>query len=143
MGMDEPYRKIDLSLENLVIAKRIYHYKKINSTQQLAISLAKSNIDHEHGTVIVADEQMEGTERTYADTLSSMGIDPINLKSQLKAGEQSQFIYPAALIHYKDRMVPVSLYPGSKIVITHEELNSAEAMMEYRFGNAINKLRTY
>ena len=71
--MDEPFRKIDLSLENLVIAKRIYHYKKIKSTQQLAISLAKSNIDYQHGTVIVADEQMAGIGRGKKKWASPIG----------------------------------------------------------------------
>jgi BirA family biotin operon repressor/biotin-[acetyl-CoA-carboxylase] ligase len=61
--MDEPYQKIDLSLRDLVIGKQIYHYNKIKSTQLLAISLAETNIDTEHGTVIVADEQDEGIGR--------------------------------------------------------------------------------
>jgi BirA family biotin operon repressor/biotin-[acetyl-CoA-carboxylase] ligase len=106
MGMDEPYRKIDLSLENLVIAKRIYHYKKINSTQQLAISLAKSNIDHEHGTVIVADEQMEGIGRAKKKWASPIGglwmsliikqkieIAKINLISVISAISVCEAIY--------------------------------------------------
>lgn len=63
MYMDEPYQKIDLGLRDLVIGKRIYHYNKIKSTQLLAISLAETNINTEHGTVIVADEQDEGIGR--------------------------------------------------------------------------------
>ena len=76
-------------------------------------------------------------ERTYADTLSSLGIMPINLKVQLKAGEQSQYVYPAALVHYKDKMLPVNLYSGTQKFITPAELNSAEALLEYKFANAI------
>jgi len=63
MDMDELYQKIDLGLRDLVIGKRIYHYNKIKSTQLLAISLAETNINTEHGTVIVADEQDEGIGR--------------------------------------------------------------------------------
>jgi BirA family transcriptional regulator, biotin operon repressor / biotin---[acetyl-CoA-carboxylase] ligase len=63
MYMDEPYQKIDLGLRDLVIGKRLYHYNKIKSTQLLAISLAETNINTEHGTVIVADEQDEGIGR--------------------------------------------------------------------------------
>jgi BirA family transcriptional regulator, biotin operon repressor / biotin---[acetyl-CoA-carboxylase] ligase len=63
MDMDEPYQKIDLGLRDLVIGKRIYHYNKIKSTQLLAISLAETNINTVHGTVIVADEQDEGIGR--------------------------------------------------------------------------------
>jgi len=61
--MDENHYNIDLGLSDLVIGKRIYHYKKIKSTQQLAISFAQTNINNEHGTVIVADEQDEGIGR--------------------------------------------------------------------------------
>lgn len=63
MDMDESYQKIDLGLRDLVIGKRIYHYNKIKSTQLLAISLAETNINTVHGTVIVADEQDEGIGR--------------------------------------------------------------------------------
>jgi gliding-associated putative ABC transporter substrate-binding component GldG len=89
---------------------------------------------------ISPDDQIEGSNRTYADTLVSLGVQPINLKVQLKAGEQTQFIFPAAIVHYKDRILPVSLYPGTKMFITPEELNSAEALMEYKFANAIEQL---
>ncbi|MEP6594601.1 MAG: gliding motility-associated ABC transporter substrate-binding protein GldG [Ginsengibacter sp.] len=89
---------------------------------------------------ISPDEQIEGSNRTYADTLVSLGVQPINLKVQLKGGEQTQFIFPAALMHYKERLLPISLYPGTKMLITPEELNSAEALMEYKFANAIEQL---
>ncbi|MGI0000348.1 MAG: biotin--[acetyl-CoA-carboxylase] ligase [Nitrososphaeraceae archaeon] len=61
--MDENHYNIYLGLRDLVIGKRIYHYKKIKSTQQLAISFAETNINNEHGTVIVADEQDKGIGR--------------------------------------------------------------------------------
>ena len=89
---------------------------------------------------ISPDEQIEGSNKTYADTLAALGMQPINLKVQLKAGEQTQFIYPAALVHYKNKVLPVSLYPGTKMLITPQELNSAEALMEFKFANAIEQL---
>ena len=93
-----------------------------------------------HFQVISADERIPGTGRTYADTLSSLGIVPINLKIQLKEGEQSQYVYPAAIISYKDKIQPVNLYSGSSSFITPAELNSAEALLEFNFANAVNKL---
>jgi ABC-2 type transport system permease protein len=88
---------------------------------------------HEPDEIIVDD-------RKYADTLLSMGAAPINLKVQLKAGEQQQYVFPVAWIRYKDRSTLVNLYTGGKRVITPEELNSAEALMEYQFVNTINKI---
>jgi gliding-associated putative ABC transporter substrate-binding component GldG len=85
-------------------------------------------------------DEMISANRKYADTLLSMGAAPINLTVQLKAGEQQQFVFPVAWIRYKDRSTLVNLYTGGKRVITPEELNSAEALMEYQFINAINKV---
>jgi len=90
--------------------------------------------------LVSPDEQMPGTTTTYADTLNSLGIVPINLKVQLKAGEQSQYVYPAALVQYKNKILPVNLYSGTQTVITPPELNSSEALLEYKFADAIYKL---
>lgn len=89
--------------------------------------------------LISPDDQIPGTARTYADTLSSLGIVPINLKVQLKAGEQSQYVYPAALVQYKNKILPVNLYSGPNL-IGDKELNSAEALLEYKFADALYKL---
>ncbi len=77
---------------------------------------------------------------TYGDTLSSAGLYPINLTSQLKEGQQQQFVYPVALVHYKDRIQPVILYKGKTRLINNVELNSAEAMLEFNFATAISKV---
>ncbi len=89
---------------------------------------------------ISADEVMEGTGKTYADTLAAMNAQPINLKVQLKSGEQSQLVFPSALIYYKGNMQIINLYPGTKFLITPAELNSAEALLEYNIADAIQKL---
>ena len=89
--------------------------------------------------LISADDPMPGSTRTYADTLSSLGIVPINLKVQLEAGEQSQYVYPAALVQYKNKILPVNLYSGPN-VISDKELNSSEALLEYKFADALYKL---
>ena len=89
---------------------------------------------------ISPDEEMEGTTVKWGDTLTALGLYPINLKSQLKAGEQQQLLYPVALVHYKEKVMPVALYNGSSKAITYSEINSAEAMMEFKFADAINKL---
>ena len=115
-------------------------FKKLSlSTSELLKEFkenAKRNIIynfHEPDEILVDD-------RKYSDTLLSMGAAPINLKVQLKAGEQQQYVFPVAWIRYKDKSSVVNLYTGGKRVITPEELNSAEALMEYQFINAIGKL---
>ena len=76
------------------------------------------------------DETMAGQPGTYADTLASMGVYPINLTTQLKEGQQQQFVYPVALVQAGERLLPVVLYQGKSPMISIQELNSAEAMLE-------------
>ena len=71
--MEENYNRIELGLRNRVIGKRIYHYKKLKSTQLLAISLAENNIKNEEGTVIIADQQDEGRGRGKKKWSSPIG----------------------------------------------------------------------
>lgn len=86
------------------------------------------------------DENVEGASVKWADTLSALGFYPINLTSQVKAGQQQQNIYPVAFVHYKNEVAPVILYQGKTKAITYPEINSAEALMEFNFASAIDKI---
>ena len=86
---------------------------------------------------IAPEEIIEGTNSVYADTLTSLGIVPINLTAQVKNGQQQQQVYPVALLHYKDTMLPVQIYKGKTPIVNVKEVNNAEAMLEYHFANAI------
>jgi len=83
---------------------------------------------------ISPDETLPGTSVKYGDTLKGIGLFPINLTSQVEQGQQLQFVYPFALVHYKDQSIPVTLYQGKT------PLSSAEALLEYNFINAISKV---
>ncbi len=89
---------------------------------------------------ISPDEKIPGTEVTYADSLSAVGFYPINLTSQVKEGQQQQFVYPLAWVHYKDNTQAVEIYKGNTPLINFNELNSAEALLEFRFADAIAKV---
>ena len=116
-------------------------FKKLSvSAQELMQEFKEYSNGNIHYKIISADEKIPGTERTYSDTLSSLGIVPINLKVQLKEGEQSQYIYPAAIVNYQNKLQPVNLYSGSNNFITPPELNSAEALLEFDFADAIEKI---
>lgn len=96
--MDKDYKNINLQLETHFIGKRIYHYKRIRSTQQLAISFAETDIINENGTVILADEQYDGKGRGNKKWISPKGglwmsliikprieLDKINILSLIAA----------------------------------------------------------
>lgn len=75
----------------------------------------------------------------WADSLSALGFG-INLTSQVKAGQQQQYIYPVAFVHYKETVVPVLIYQGKTKITTYAAINSAEAMLEFNFISTIDKL---
>lgn len=89
---------------------------------------------------ISPEDVVPGTDVKYGDTLSAMGLYPINLTSQVKEGQQQQFVYPVAMLHYKEQTIPVKLYQGKTPLINFKELNSAEALLEYKMADAISKI---
>ncbi|MEO7524614.1 MAG: gliding motility-associated ABC transporter substrate-binding protein GldG [Ferruginibacter sp.] len=89
---------------------------------------------------ISPDDDIEGTNRKYSDTLSALGLYPINLTSQVKEGQQQQLVYPVALVHYKDQVLPVKIHQGKTPLINYQELNSSEAMLEFKMADAISKI---
>lgn len=114
--------------------------KLANSTQeflQLLKDRAGSKVRYRF---ISPEEKMPGTQVAYGDSLVGLGAIPINLKVQLKASESSNIIFPVAVMNYKGKQLLVNLYPGASGRISQEEINSAEALMEYQFAKSLDKL---
>ncbi len=97
---------------------------------------------------ISPEEKMEGTEVSYADTLYHLGMPFINLTSQVEQGQQQQQVFPIAFVHVKEQTIPVILFEKKGFAnadmkdankITSGELNSAEAMLEFKMAQAISK----
>ena len=116
-------------------------FKKLaNSTNELLSEFKEVAGKKLQYRFISPDENVEGTNVAWVDTLSALGFYPINLTSQIKEGQQQQNIYPVAFVHYKDNIAPVMIYQGKTKAITYPEINSAEAMMEFNFISAIDKV---
>lgn len=77
------------------------------------------------------------------DSLQKMGINPTNVKAQVKQGEgeEQRLVYPGAIIEYKDRVVGVDLLKGQSSVNGINSLNNAEALLEYKIANTIDKVK--
>ncbi len=114
--------------------------KLANSTAEFLQLLKDRNGSKLHYRFVSPEEKIPGTEALYADTLISMGAVPINLTVQKKAGESTNIIFPVAVARYQGKEMLVNLYPGASSRISQEEINSAEALMEYQFAKAIDKL---
>ncbi|MES1218354.1 MAG: Gldg family protein, partial [Bacteroidota bacterium] len=116
-------------------------FKKLaNSTADFLQLLKDQNGSKIHYNFVSPQDEMPGSKTLYGDSLVSLGAVPINLTVQKKAGESSNIIFPVAILHYKDKQSLVNLYPGASGRISQEEINSAEALMEYQFDNALFKL---
>ena len=115
-------------------------FKKLsNSTAEILQEFKEVAGNKFQYNFVSPNDVMEGTNVKWGDTLSSLGLYPINLKSQLKSGEQQQLLYPIALVHYKGKTLPLRLYNGSPL-ISYKEINSAEALLEFDFADAIHKI---
>jgi gliding-associated putative ABC transporter substrate-binding component GldG len=116
--------------------------KLANSTNEFLQLLKDRNGSKIHYHFISPEEEMPiNTARiTYGDSLVGLGAVPINLTVQKQAGESSNIIFPVALMRYKGKQALVNLYPGASGRISQEEINSAEALMEYQFAKSLDKL---
>ena len=78
------------------------------------------------------------------DSLYSFGISPTNVKAQIKQGEsqQEQFVYPGAIVSSTQHVMGVDLLKGQSYEGGLNSLNKAEALLEYKFVSAIQKVVT-
>lgn len=135
-------RNLDDQVEVKVFLKGDFPsgFKKLaNNTQETLEEFQEASSGKLKYNFVSPDELMDDTEVKWGDTLSAMGLYPINLKSQLKKGEQQQLVYPVALLRYKEKVLPVKLYNGIPN-IGRQEINSAEALMEFQLADGIYKL---
>jgi gliding-associated putative ABC transporter substrate-binding component GldG len=74
--------------------------------------------------------------------LDSLGLGPTNVKVQASAGEaqEERLVYPGALISYQGKQAAIDLLKGQSAYGGNNSLNNAESLLEYKFGNAIQKL---
>ncbi len=95
----------------------------------------------------------EFKQRIIGDSLNKLGIMPYNLQVQQKENEQTQrIIFPAAIVRYKDRIIPIDLLSG-KTEYTRDPVSgrmqldeaksiaNAEALLEFQFASAIDKIQ--
>lgn len=136
-------KKLDDDVEIEVFLKGEFPsgFKKLaNSTAEFLQLLKDRNGPKIHYKFISPLDKMPGTEIIYGDSLAAMGAIPINLTAQKKATKSSNIVFPVAVIKYKQKQELVNLYPGASSRITQEEINSAEALMEYQFARTLDKL---
>lgn len=119
-------------------------FKKLsNSTRDMMREfkeLAGNNIIYRFSSPLTGQDDTAQTNLQLH--LDSLGIRPTNVKVQAKAGEaqEERFVYPAALVKYKDNEFAVDLLQGQDMTGGLSSLNNAEALLEYKFAHAIHKV---
>lgn len=119
-------------------------FKKLaNSTQELLQEFkeyGRSNIKFSFAKP--GDGLSDEAKAAFVDSLRNMGLSAMNVKAQTKEGEgqEERYIYPGALIQYKDQATAIDLLQGQSAVNGINSLNNAEALIEYKFANSIHKL---
>lgn len=114
--------------------------KLANSTEEFLGLLKDRNSSKIHYRFISPLDEIPDSKVVYGDSLVNLGAVPINLTVQKKAGESSNIIFPVAVMTYKGKQSLVNLYPGASGRISQDEINSAEALMEYQFAKALDRI---
>lgn len=90
------------------------------------------------------EDPLSGTPDEVQDRLESwaqVGIIPTELNVRNAEGQQRKRIYPFAIFNYGDRQVAINLLEESAATSGDVALNNSITLLEYKFGNAIAKLR--
>jgi len=127
-------------------------FKKLsNSSKELLQNFKNYGGNNIQFTFEVPGEGLNDSAKAIVfDSLVNLGLRPTTQKVQIKEGEATsqRQIFPGAVIHYKDRTVAIDFLQGqiqkavfnSSEIIDRETLNSAEALLEFKFANAIQKI---
>lgn len=121
-------------------------FKKLSkSTEELLQEFKEWGKANIHYRFQKPGEGLDDTARTNLIIhLDSLGLSPTNVKVQAKAGEaqEERLVYPGALIRYQGRETAIDLLKGQSAYGGTNSLNNAEALLEYKLANAIQKLTT-
>lgn len=115
-------------------------FRKLSAATQEFLAVLKETAPDRISYRFLSPEEEVANGKTWGDSLRAMGLEPINLTVQVKAGEENKNIYPYALMHAGGHTELVNLFQSSKRNISVAELNNAEAMMEYQFAKGLDKL---
>jgi gliding-associated putative ABC transporter substrate-binding component GldG len=78
--------------------------------------------------------------KQIAHDLQNKGINVMELKTQDDEEFSMKTFFPYALVQYKGREMPIYLLDAPPGRSAEEQINFSEAMLEYTFANAINRL---
>jgi ABC-2 type transport system permease protein len=127
-------------------------FKKLsNSTEELLESFKTYGGQNIQYHFEIPGEGLDDSAKAKVfESLIAMGLRPTNQKVQVKEGEgkDQRQIFPGAIVKYGEKTMAIDLLQGqvqknifnSDDILDKQTINSAEALLEYKFANAIQKL---
>jgi ABC-2 type transport system permease protein len=115
-------------------------FRKLENAAQEFTGILKESNPSKVRYRLIDPQDEAGSGKSWGDSLQALGAAPVNLSVQVKAGEENKIVFPYALLRYGDQQALVNLFQSSKRNISVAELNNAEAMMEYQFAKAIDRM---
>ncbi|HQT22464.1 MAG: gliding motility-associated ABC transporter substrate-binding protein GldG [Sphingobacteriales bacterium 17-39-43] len=100
-------------------------------------SYSNVNLKFDFVNPLAGDQKSQ--EEAY-QLLIEKGIEPTNLSVKTEDGMSQKIIFPAALITYKGRQIPVKLLQSRAGISPEEVLNNSIQNLEYAFASAIKKI---
>lgn len=85
---------------------------------------------------------LDDTTKAYViDSLVAMGIKPFNNQLNREEGETTeQVIFPSAIVKFNNKAIAIDLMSGKSGQDEEGSLNYSEALLEFKFDDAIDKL---
>jgi len=100
-------------------------------------SYSNGNLKFDFVNPLSGDQKSQ--EEAY-QLLLEKGIEPTNLSVKTEDGMSQKIIFPAALITYKGRQIPVKLLQSRSGISPEEVLNNSIQNLEYAFASTIKKI---
>lgn len=112
-----------------------------NSTADMLTEFKNASRQKIHFQFIdpLADKNEKEKKEVY-DQLTSKGLLPTNLRINTNDQYSSKIIFPAALIRYRSRELPLQLLENQIGLGPEEVLNNSIELLEYKLANRIKKI---
>lgn len=75
------------------------------------------------------------------EQLTAKGMMPVNLQQKAEEGYSEKYVLPYALVRFNGHEFPVKLLENNPSLSAFDNLNYSEALLEYKFASAINKMQ--
>lgn len=119
-------------------------FKKLSvSTRELLQEFRENAVNNVEFRFEEIGEGLEGDAKViFLDSMARLGLKPYTINVQLKKGsEEMHTVVPGALLEYKGFVRAINLLSGqNSSTLDEAAINSTEALLEFKFADAIQKL---